>query len=95
VKRRRSSNRLGIIGITAVVAILGGVLTFSMMESNKKLTTLTNQEAKLQEELEQEQTRVDELEEQRVYIQTKKYIEEAAKRFGLVYPDEVIFKAKE
>ena len=30
------------------------------------------------------------------YVQTKKYVEEVAKeRLGLVYPDEILFKAKE
>ena len=35
-------------------------------------------------------------EEQGKYVQTKKYVEEVAKeRLGLVYPDEILFKAKE
>ena len=44
-------------------------------------------------QLEQEKTRADELEEYRVYVQTKQYIEEVAKqKLGLVKPDEILLK---
>ena len=39
--------------------------------------------------------RIDELNEYNKYIQTKKFVEEVAKdKFGLVYPDEIIFRGK-
>lgn len=34
-------------------------------------------------------------EERKVYVQTKKYVEEVAKQIGFVYPDEVIYKPQE
>ena len=41
------------------------------------------------------QKRTDELNEYKKYIQTKKYVEDVAKdKFGLVYPDEIIFRGK-
>ena len=55
---------------------------------------LEKRETKLLTEYEKESERTSELEQQRVYIQTKKYIEEAAKKLGFVYPDEIIFKPK-
>ena len=46
--------------------------------------------------IEQEEEREKEIEELRKYVQTKKYAEEVAKeRLGLVYEDEILFKATE
>ena len=43
-----------------------------------------------------EEQRSKDIEELGKYVQTKKYVEEVAKeRLGLVYPDEILFKAKE
>ena len=95
MRHRRSSNRLGIVGITMVVVVLSCVLTFNIINSNDKLSDLSNQEKKLENQLKSEQTRSEELEEQKKYVKTKKYIEEVAKKFGLVYPDEIIFKPKD
>jgi len=45
--------------------------------------------------VENEQKRAAELEERRVYVQTKQYIEEVAKqKLGLVKPDEVLLKPR-
>ena len=49
----------------------------------------------LQAQLDDEQKRTDELNEYKKYIQTKKFVEDVAKdKFGLVYPDEIIFRGK-
>ena len=39
--------------------------------------------------------RLEALEEEKVYIQTQKYIEEKAKSIGYVYPDEIILTPEE
>ena len=45
--------------------------------------------------MDEEQKRTNELNEYKKYIQTKKFVEEVAKdKFGLVYPDEIIFRGK-
>ena len=47
-------------------------------------------------QLEEEEQRTQEIEELKKYVQTKKYVEEVAKeRLGLVYEDEILFKAVE
>lgn len=47
----------------------------------------------LQKQVEREKSRANELEEYRVYVQTKQYIEEVAKqKLGLVKPDEILLK---
>ena len=90
--KKRGKNRMG---IASVVVILGIVLFYNVNQSQEEIRQLEKQEAKLQTELESQQQRRDDLEEQRVYVQTKKYIEEMAKKLGLVYPNEIIFKPNE
>lgn len=48
----------------------------------------------LQEEYDEEVARQGELQEREKYMQTKKFVEDYAKeRLGLVFPNEVVFKA--
>jgi cell division protein FtsB len=50
-------------------------------------------EARLREQIEQEQQRAEEIDEYEKYTKTKKYAEEVAKeKLGLVKEDEIIFK---
>ena len=47
-------------------------------------------------QLQTEQERSEELEDQRAYMQTVRYIEEIARKvLGLVYPDETIIRPEE
>lgn len=53
-------------------------------------------EQALEKTLAKEEARAAELEEYRVYVQTKQYIEKVAKeKLGLVNKDEILFKADE
>ena len=53
-------------------------------------------EEELMSAIAEEEARAEEIEELRKYVQTKKYAEEVAKeRLGLVYEDEILFKAAE
>ena len=53
-------------------------------------------EQALEKSLAKEEARAAELEEYRVYVQTKQYIEKVAKeKLGLVNKDEILFKADE
>lgn len=98
-KTRRSKiwkKHRGSIIILLVVALFGiSVLGVGM----KMRAQNEKREARIQElesMIAEEEERAKELEEYRKYIQTKKYIEEVAKeKLGLVYPDEIIFKARE
>ena len=52
--------------------------------------------AELESQIEAEEKKSEELEEYSKYVQTKKYAEEVAKeKLGLVYEDEIIFKAED
>lgn len=65
-----------------------------MKSMKKQDAELTQKNQNLKETYEAESKRTSELEKQRVYVQTKQYIEEAAKKIGFVYPDEIVLKPK-
>ena len=92
-KKDRWGNRLAIIGITAVVVSLGVVVNLKSASMRKKELEYQAREETLIKQVEQEKSRAAELEEYRVYVQTKQYIEEVAKqKLGLVMPDEILLK---
>lgn len=92
-KKGRWSNRLAIIGITMVVVSLGVVVNVKSASMRKKDLEYQIKEEQLLLQKEKEQNRADELEEYRIYVQTKQYIEEVAKqKLGLVMPDEILLK---
>lgn len=87
------SNRLAIIGITLVVFSLGIVVNLKSASLKKRELEYLTREQTLIKQVEQEEKRANELEEYRVYVQTKQYIEEVAKqKLGLVKPDEILLK---
>ena len=92
-RRGRWGNRLAIIGITMVVASLAVVVNVKSTSMKKKDQEYQIREEALMKQKEEEENRANELEEYRVYVQTKQYIEEIAKqKLGLVKPDEILLK---
>ena len=72
------------------------VVAVRSVELQRKIDGYDMQIAGLNAQIEAENTRTEQIEEYRKYTQTKAYVEEVAKeRLGLVYPDEILFKAKE
>lgn len=98
-KRRRrasSSNRRGMAGIAVVVMMLLTVLLFQSHKLEAKNAAYTKQIAQLEEQIALEEARAEELEELPEYTKSNEYIEKVAReKFGLVYEDEVLFKAAE
>ncbi len=92
MRKNKKSNTLGILGIIGVVLIMGIVLMNGVEKKRDELKELQNKQQRLEDELDAEKTRAEILEEKRVYVKTKKYVEDIAKQFGLVYPDEIIYK---
>ncbi len=95
-KRRVSSgNRLGMAGIAVVVMTLLTVLLIQSHRLEVKNTAYASQVEELEEQIAEEQDRSQELEKLPEYTQSQEYIEKMAReKFGLVYPDEIIFKAE-
>ena len=92
-KRDRWGNRMAIVGITVVVASLAVVVNLKSTSMRKKELEDQIREEALEKQKTEEENRARELEEYRVYVQTKQYIEEIAKqKLGLVNPDEILLK---
>lgn len=70
--------------------------TFRSIELSKRSRELRVTETALENQLTEANLRAEQLKEKEMYMQTKKYIEdEAKKKLGLVYPDEIVIKPKE
>jgi len=89
-RKDRWGNRMTIIGITFVVFSLAVIVTIKGVTLKEKEREY---ELRLENLQDKEEERSQKLEEYRVYVQTKQYIEEVAKqKLGLVNPDEILLK---
>ena len=94
--RRKRNRKNGLKIIAVAVLVLCGVITYSSIELRAERRALEKQKSELEAEVQAEQERSGELEEQRAYMQTVRYIEEIARKvLGLVYPDETIVRPSE
>lgn len=95
-KRKRNRSSLFSISLIMVMMLLFTVaIGHNIHKSKRTLKELESKEAKLIEQKEEQLDLREELEKRAVYVKTKAYVEEMAKKLGLVYPDEVIFKPEE
>lgn len=87
---------MAIIGITVVVMTLGLVINLRCATISKKDAEYRMKEEQLMAQKQEEEERAASLEERRIYVQTKQYIEEVAKeKLGLVNPGEILLKPSE
>lgn len=93
--RKKKKGKLAAFGISLIVAVFAIIMYAQIKDSQAELRALQRQETKLAAQYEEEQKRAEQLEERRVYVQTKKYVEEVAKEIGYVYPDEIIYKPQD
>ena len=95
-KKKVGYNSLGMIAIALVVLVLLGGL---MLESNDLTERLTGYDAKaatLQQQIEDEQTRTEEIDKLKKYMETDEYAEEVAReKLGLVKDNETVFKKQQ
>jgi len=98
-KTRRAMNRkkrLELKLITMTVLCLLVVASFGKMKLLNKNESYRQKEELLLAEIAAEEERAEEIEDLKKYVQTKKYVEDVAKeRLGLVYENEILFKAIE
>ena len=97
IKRRKKLRKhLSSFAIAGVVFFL---LVFVFCASLTLRVSNANKQAKIDEleaQIAEEEEKSAEIEEYGKYVQTKKYAEEVAKeKLGLVYEDEIIFKAED
>ncbi len=92
-KKERAANRLALTGITLVVLSLAITVHLSGISLKEKELQYRLREEQLEKEKAAEEKRAEDLEEYRVYVQTKEYIEKVAKeKLGLVNKDEILLK---
>ena len=94
-KRQKRSAILGMVFAMLIVVGLGVLLWNGKKNIEAKNVEYEKQIKELQEQVDEEKQRTEELNEYKKYVQKKKFAEEIAKdKFGLIYPDEIIFKGK-
>ena len=90
---KRRQNRFSMFLVTLVVLMLMIVVAVKSVELKSKIAVVQAKEQQLLAQIEDEETRAQEIEEYRKYTQTKAYMEEVAKdKLGLVYEGEILFK---
>lgn len=89
-------NRMALIGITMVVFSLAVVVNIGASSLREKDLEYEAKEKNLEQTLEDEEERALQLEEYRIYVQTKQYVEKIAKeKLGLVNKDEILLKPED
>lgn len=98
-KRKNSSvwgNRMALIGIIVVVFSLAIVVNVGASSLREKELEYEARELNLEKVKAEEEERALQLEEKRIYVQTKQYVEKIAKeKLGLVNKDEILLKPEE
>lgn len=92
-RRMKNEAKLGMtisfLAISMMIVVVG-VNSYSLKQKQAKYIA---REIELQQQIDYERERAEELEEFATYTKTKKYAEEVAKdKLGLVYDNEIIFK---
>ena len=65
------------------------------VQKNSSLKKLKEQESKLAQQYQQEMQISETLKDKEQYVHADEYLEEMARKLGLLYPDEVIFKPED
>lgn len=87
---------MALIGITMVVLSLAVVTNLGASSLREKDLEYQAKEQNLLKIEAQEEARKNQLEEYRVYVQTKQYVEKVAKeKLGLVNDDEILLKPRD
>ena len=94
--RKKRQNRLGMILVSIVVIMVFTVILIKSISLQTKKAAYDEKEALLEQQIEEEEARTEELIEYEKYTNTAKYVEEVAKeKLGLVYEDEIIFESED
>lgn len=92
ISKKRMLFAILLAAVFVVLAVFFSVEIFQIKSEN---AVLLAKKQRLEQLLSDENLRKEMLENEEVYIQTKKYIEEKAKAIGYVYPDEIIFRKED
>lgn len=96
IKRANLQNRIAMLSITFVVGLLFIGMMSKGMELQKELDGYQQKLEQLDEQLEEESQRTQEIDDLKDYMKTDEYAEEVAReKLGLVKGNEIIFKTEE
>lgn len=94
--RKKRQNRFSMFLAALVVVMLLVVVAVGSVSQKEKLAAYRQEENALEEQIALEMERKAALEEQEKFTNTRKYVEEMArKKLGLVYAGEVIFRQED
>ena len=95
-KKKVGYNSLGMIAIALVVLVLLGGLMLKSNDLKERLTGYDAKAATLQQQIEDEQTRTEEIDKLKKYMETDEHAEEVAReKLGLVKDNETVFKKQQ
>ena len=95
-KRKVGYESLGMLAIALVVLVLLGGLMLKSNDLRERLTGYDAKAATLQQQIEDEQTRTEEIDKLKKYMETDEYAEEVAReKLGLVKDNETVFKKQQ
>ncbi len=92
--RKMKQNQIsGLVLITLIIAVLAIMLSFRYADLREKQEGYAGQQAYLENLIKEEEERAEALAAQKIFVQTKQYIEQVAReKLNLVYPDEILFR---
>ncbi len=92
----RKRIRMGMFSIGVVAVIFLGILLYEGQNLRSQLDFYQEKEEKLNQQIEAEQERTDEIDKTKEYMQTDEYAEDVARnKLGLVKDNEVVFEEEE
>lgn len=94
-KKRKKTGKFGVfVGLVFALFVLAGAKINEFMLEEKLAKAMVRQK-NAEIAIEAEQRRAEELEEMKVDIKTRRFIEETAReKFGLTYENEIVFEAE-
>jgi len=94
--RTYRKKRIGFYIIAVAVLIICAVVSYSRYSLDRQYEALQQQKVALEQNIEGEEARSEEIAEYSVYVKTKKFIEDVARNvLGLTSPEDVVIKEGE
>ena len=95
-RRKKRVNRVGMTGICVVLIAFTCIISVKTAQLKDKQKEYQNKIQVLQGQIGKEEDYAVQLEEKRIYVQTKQYVEDMAReKLGLVNADELLIKAND
>lgn len=95
-KRPKSNNFIGMVAIALVALILLGVLLVEGVTLQNRIAVYDAKAESLQDQIDAEHKRTEEIDKTKEYMETDEYTEEVARdKLGLVKDNEIVFQEEE